>query len=168
MKKKNKIKDGINVRGFFRLRIGEPDISGKIVKCVGDTGWIENTVTNLGKDQYLAQSLAGMAGSKHITYAAIGSGTAPGAADTTLDGELVDASNCRCAVSPTTVNQSGTVQFAFTLNSNIITASKAAISNVGLFNTSAVTVGTLFAGNTFSSSALQTDQVINGSYQIQF
>lgn len=167
MKNKNKqaAYEEVPLRGFFRLKVVEKN--GEVSKVVGDSGWQKNQVTNLGKDQYLSQLLAAMAGSKQVTYAALGTGTAPGATDTTLAGELTDAAGCRCAVTPTTVNASGTVQFAFTLNSNVITAAKT-IQNVGLFNTSTTSVGTIFAGNTYTTSALATNQAVNGSYQIRF
>ena len=151
---------GVKARGFFRLQITEDN------KVVNDSGWKENTVVNLGFDQYLCQGLAGMAGSKTVSHAAIGTGTAPAATGTSLDGEIADASNMRAAVTPTTI-ASKTVQFAFTLNSNIITAAKT-IQNVGLFNTSTTTTGTIFAGNTYTTSALATNQIIQGSYQIRF
>lgn len=161
----NTIKEKITPAGFFRLQIVED--SDKGVKVVGDSGWVKNTVTNLGKDQYLAQLLAGMAGSKQVSHAALGTGTAPGATGTSLEGELTDASNLRCAVSPTTVNSSGTVQFAFTLASGIITAAKT-IQNVGLFNISTTAGGTIFAGNTYATSSLNTNQSVIGTYQIRF
>jgi hypothetical protein len=153
-------KSTVRARGFFRLKLVEDD------KVVGDSGWRENTVVNLGFDQYLCQTLAGMAGSKTVSHAAIGTGTAPGAAATSLDGEITDAAGCRCAVTPTTI-ASKTVQFAFTLNSNVITQAKT-IQNVGLFNTSTTNTGTIFAGNTYTTSAFATNQSINGSYQIRF
>lgn len=159
-------KDAISVKGFYRLQIVEADpITGK-PRIVGRTGWRKNQVVNLGFDQYLCQTLAGMAGSKTVSHAAIGTGTAPGAAATSLDGELTDAAGCRCAVTPTTI-ASKTVQFAFTLPSNTITANRT-IQNVGLFNTSTTSVGTLMAGNTYTTSQLQTNQAVNGSYQIRF
>ena len=152
--------DKANVKGFFRLQINE---DGKVV---GDTGWKQNQITNLGFDQYLCQGLAGMAGSKTVSYAMIGTGTVPGAAATSLDGELTDVAAMRCAVTPTTIN-SKTVQFAFTLNSNVVTAAKT-IQNVGLINhSSTATAGTIFAGGTYTTSALATNQAIHGSYQIR-
>lgn len=152
--------DGIKARGFYRLQISE---DGKVV---GDSGWKANQVVNLGFDQYLCQTLGGMAGSKTVSHAAIGTGTAPGATGTSLSGEITDAAGCRCAVTPTTI-ASKTVQFAFTLTSGVLTAQKT-IQNVGLFNTSTTSVGTIFAGNTYTTSALETNQVLNGSYQIRF
>jgi len=154
-------KDTVSARGFYRLKIRNADGS-----VAGDTGWRKNQIVNLGFEDYLCQTLAGMAGSKTISFAILGTGTAPGATDTTLNGEITDASNMRMAVTPTTI-ASKTVQFAFTLNSNIITAAKT-IQNVGLINTSTTNVGSIFAGQTYTTSALATNQVVNGSYQIRF
>lgn len=152
--------DSVKPRGFFRLQIND---AGKIV---GDTGWKENTVTNDGFDLYLVRSLGSISGSRYISHAALGTGTAPGATGTSLDGELTDVAGCRCAVTPTTV-ASKTLQCAFTLASSVITASKP-ISNVGLFYTSTTSAGSIFAGNTYTSSALATNQAVQGTYQIRF
>jgi len=164
MAKKSKSKganDSIKVRGFFRLKIMEDG------KCVGDTGWKENQVTNDGFDQYICRSIGGIAGSKQVTYGIIGTGTAPAATDTTLDGELTDVAAMRCAVTPSTI-QSKTVQFAFTLSSNVCTAAHT-IRNVALINhSSTATAATILCGNTFTTSNLATNQSINGSYQLRF
>lgn len=158
-------KDPVTVRGFFRLQITE-DVNGrKVVK--GDSGWKENQITNLGFQDYLAASLGAVAGSKQVAFALLGTGTAPGASDTSLNGEITDVAAARCAVTPTTI-ASKTVQFAFTLASNIYTAAKT-IQNVGLINhSSTATAGTIFAGNTYTTSALATNQSVNGTYQIRF
>ena len=55
-----------------------------------------------------------MSGSKYISYAMLGTGTAPATDATALDGEITDVATARCAVTPTTL-ASKTVQFAFTL-----------------------------------------------------
>ena len=154
-------KDSVRARGFFRLQVREQD--GRVS---GDTGWKENQITNVGFQDYLCQTLAGMAASNTVAYACLGTGTTPATNETALNGEIVDASNARCAVTPTTI-ASHTVQFAFTLASSVYTTSHA-ISNVGLVNSSATNAGSLFAGNTYSSSALATNQSVNASYQIRF
>ena len=163
MAKKKHIADKAGVRGFFRLNIVE-DKAGKPV-IVSDSGWLENTITNNGKNQ-IASAIGGVSGSSQITYAALGTGTAPAATDTSLNGEITDASNARMAVTPTTI-ATGTVQFAFTLNSGIYTAAKT-IQNVGLFQTSTTSAGTLYAGNTYATSQLQTNRSVNGTYQLRF
>jgi len=156
-KKKGIQSDGVKARGFFRLQIQESD--GRVA---GDTGWKENQVTNEGFQDYLCKTLSGMAGSKTISYAMLGTGTAPGATATALDGEITDVAGTRCAVTPTTI-ASKTVQFAFTLASSVYSAPKT-IQNVGLINhSSTATAGTIFAGNTYTTSALATNQSVNGS-----
>lgn len=159
-KKAKSLNDSLKVRGFFRLQINE---DGKVV---GDSGWKENQIVNDGFDQYICRSMAGIAGSKQVAYALIGTGTAPAATDTSLDGEITDIAAMRCAVSPTTI-QSKTVQFAFTLSSGQITAAKT-IKNVGLINhSSTAQANTILCGGTFTTSALATNQAINGSYQLR-
>lgn len=153
--------EGLKVKGIFRLSIDE---GGKIV---GDSGWRENQVVNLGFNQYLVQSLGSGLTGKTISHVALGTGTAPGAADTALLGEG-DVSK-RAAVTAATSSGSKTLRLTATFNStdSFVTATKN-ISNIGLFNTSAVTTGTLFAGNTYASSSVATNQNVNVTYDIIF
>jgi hypothetical protein len=151
--------EAIKLRGFFRLQIEE---DGKIV---GDSGWNENLVTNDGFNNFLAKLLGGLSGSSQVTHMALGTGGAPIATDTTLAGEQ----SVRAAVTATTSSSSKAVQFAATFSSAVsfVTATKS-ISNVGLFATSTAAGGTLFAGNTYASSSVATNQSVNASYQITF
>src|SRR5437764_2903182 len=81
----------IKVRGMFRVQLTKDEHGRTVV--VGDSGWNKNLVTNLGFDQFLCQTLAGMGGSKTVAYMALGTGGAPVAADTSLASELTDTSN---------------------------------------------------------------------------
>lgn len=155
-----KVKDGIRARGFFRIKIMEDG------RAVGDSGWKENQIVDNGFQQFLQYAIIASAGSKTATHAAIGTGTIPAAAATVLPGELEDAASCRCALTTGTTG-SKTVSFTFTLASGITTAART-INNVGLFNGSTTSAGTLFAGNTYATSAFATNQAINGTYQISF
>lgn len=155
--------ESIRVRGFFRVQITE-DHDGR-EKVIGDSGWRENQVVNLGFQDYLCQTLGGMAGSKTISHVALGTGGAPAAGDTSLAGEIMSSTQ-RKTVSPSTVASKTlqlTAQFA---SANSFLTASANLSNVGLFNTS--TGGTLFAGNTYTSSACATNQNVNVTYQIRF
>ena len=156
------MKNGIKLRGFFRLNITE---DGKVV---GDSGWKENTVTNLGVQDYLVDALLGNAGNKSVTHMALGTGTAPAAAGTALEGELTHAADARKAVS-TSIVDSKTGQFTAAFNSadSFITTT-VTIQNVGLFETSTTEGGTVFAGNTYTTSSLATNQNVNVTYQIRF
>src|SRR5678816_4274363 len=153
--------DPIKVRGFFRLNIIE-DIDGR-PRVVGDSGWVPNLITNEGFRSFLARTLGAIASSSQIGFAALGTGAAPIATDTSLANELTDAATMRMAVTAATSSTSKAVIFTFTLNSGITTGSHN-ISNVGLFAASVTNAGTCFAGNTYTSSALATNQAVNGTY----
>ena len=162
------------LKGFFRVNITE-DVNGK-QKIVGDSGWKENQVTNLGIQDYLVDAILGNAGNKAVTHCALGTGTAPGATATTLDGENFHRStngttNSR-ATATTSIVASKTAQFtAAFLSINSVVTAAVNISNVGLFETtltSLATAGTLFAGNNYTSSSLATNQNVNVTYQIRF
>lgn len=160
-KRMRPVSSGVKVRGSFRLKIVNPD--GVIA---ADSGWKDNQIVDGGFQQFLQFALIGSAGSKTATHAALGTGTVPGASATTLPGEITDAAGCRCALTTGTTG-SKTVSFTFTLASGITTAAKT-IQNVGLFNGSTTNAGTMFAGNTYATSALATNQAVNGTYQISF
>ena len=142
MKKTKSHSDGMSVRGFFRVQLTE---EGKGV--VGDSGWQENQVTDLGIRQYVVDWLTSGAG-KSVTHMALGTGGAPASNATSLSGEVTGSAGAgRQAVSSSIV-ASGTAQFtgAFASANSFVTAT-ANISNIGLFNTSTVGGGTIFAGN---------------------
>ncbi len=115
--------DKMKVRGFFRLQITE---DGKGV--VGDTGWKENQVTNLGIRQYIVGWLVSGTG-KSVTHMALGTGGAPASDATTLSGENFHKStnattNSRVGVT-TSIVASGTAQFTgqFASANSFVTAS---------------------------------------------
>ena len=155
--------EGLRMRGFYRLQITDPDGS-----IAGDSGWHENQIVNLGVNDYLCQLLGDMAGSHQITHAALGTGTAPGAAATGLDGEL-DQTSSRAAVTAATSSTSMKVQFTATFASvSSFVSDTMTLSNIGLFYLSDVTAGTLFAGNTYATSTCATNQAVNVTYDIDF
>ena len=160
MKKNSTTQDSVKVHGFFRVQITE----GPKKKVVGDSGWCKNQVVNLGFQDFLCKPLAGAANTS-ITHVALGTGGAPAAADTSLASEIMGSTQ-RKTVS-TSIISSKTVQFtaAFASSSSFLTAA-ANLSNVGLFNSSSG--GTLFAGNTYTSSSCNTNQNVNVTYQIRF
>ena len=166
-KKNNETRDGMKIKGMFRLQIED---NGNIV---GDSGWRENQITNLGFNNMVNQLGTSLTGSK-ISHAALGTGGAPAAADTTQAGEVStngSGSVVRAALTAATSSTSKTLRNTATFSSanSFITAS-ANISNIGLWQTSGPTTasGTLMAGNTFTSSALATNQNVNVSYDLIF
>lgn len=158
------LQEGFKLRGCYRIHIVDPD--GTIQ---GDSGWHENQVVNLGVNDYLAQLIGNMAGSKQITHAALGTGTAPGAAATSLDGEIDHATNSRAAVTAATSSTSMKARFTATFeSSDNFLSETVTLNNIGLFHQSNVTAGTLFAGNTYNTSSCATNQNVNVTYDIDF
>lgn len=160
--------ENTKVRGMFRVHLEE---DGKIV---GDSGWHENQITNLGFNNFIVSSLGSISGSAFIGYAALGTGGAPAASATTLSGEVStngSGSVVRAAITAATSSTSKSlVNTATFSSSNSFITAAAAISNIGLFNISGPTTasGTLFAGNTYTSSSLATNQNVNITYTINF
>jgi hypothetical protein len=153
------MKKDLSVRGFFKLNIVNPD------GTVNKGNWTENQIVNTGYQDFLMYLLAGSAGSLRPSHAALGTGTVPGSAATALPGELTEASG-RMALT-TGTSGSKTVNYTFTLASGVIGAAST-IQNVGLFSGSTQAGGTMFAGNTYATSALATNQAVNGTYAIVF
>jgi len=155
------IREPVKIEGFSRVQIEE---NGKIV---GDSGWVgPNQITNLGYLNYLVNLLGAGAGSKYVSYVALGTGTAPNATHTTLDGEIMDSTQRKSVTFAS--NGSTTAEFTATFASsdNFLTAA-ANLSNIGLF-AATTTNDTLFAGNTYTSSSCDTNQNVNVTYQIRF
>ncbi|MFC1709489.1 hypothetical protein ACFL2J_05515 [Candidatus Omnitrophota bacterium] len=148
--------DKLTVKGFMRVQLADA-ISGRIV---GDSGWRKNTVVNLGFQDYIVGAIGAIAGSKQVSYMAIGTGAAPAAGDTSLAGETgarVTTSNS--AVSSKTLQS--TAQFAGSDMGGTCT-----IQNVALVNTSAA--GTILCGTTYATSQWASNQNVNATYQLRF
>lgn len=155
----SEVQDGVRVRGMFRVHLKD----GDGVELLGDSGWQENLVVNLGFNQYLVSSLGSIAGSKYITHAALGSGGAPTAAQTALAGEV----EVRTTVTAATSSASKTLRLTATFgSSDSFVTNTQNISNIGLFNTSSG--GTIFSGNTYASSSCATNQQVEATYDIIF
>jgi hypothetical protein len=163
----NETRETTKLRGMFRLQLEE---DGRIV---GDSGWHENQITNLGFLNIVNQLGTSLTGSK-ISHAALGTGGAPAASDTTLSGEVStngSGSVVRAALTAATSSTSKTLRNTATFSSaNSFVTASANISNIGLWQTSGPTTasGTLMAGNTYSSSACATNQNVNVTYDLIF
>lgn len=150
------VKERTHVKGFMRVQVTDRE-TGKVV---GDSGWHENTVVNLGFQDYIVGTIGALGGSKQVTHLAIGTGGAPAAGDTAITGETgarVTASNS--VISSKTLQATG--QFSGTDMGSTVT-----IQNVALVNTS--TGGTILAGTTYATSQWASNQNVNATYQLRF
>ena len=152
-------KDFITLQGFTRVKIGETK-DGKLV-IVGDSGWRgPNEIVNEGFQDYICKSIGSLSGSKFITHAGIGTGTAPNATHNTLQGET----GTREAVSNSVI-ASKTLQATAAWASGVHPGD-CTLQNVGLFNTSSG--GSLLCGNTFATSSWGSNQAVSMTYQLRF
>jgi len=147
----------IAIKGFFRVQIQDRE-SGKIV---GDTGYMENQITNYGMLNCLVgtPALAVGASSVQISGAMLGSGQATVVAtDVALDSSL--GTDWYSTVGAT-VNGSTQAQFTQTFSNDTAVT----IGAIGLF---AATDGSLIAGKSYGSSALATTQSVNMTYNLNY
>jgi hypothetical protein len=166
---KSTTQDSMKIHGMFRVHIEE---DGKIV---GDSGWHENQITTYGFNNFIVSSLGSIAGSAYIGWAALGTGTAPATNAQYLPGENYtngSSSVVRASVAAATSSTSKALALTATFNStnSFVTSTGANISNIGLYNISGPTTaaGSLFAGNTYTSSALASNQNVNITYSVSF
>lgn len=150
-------KQDVMVRGFARIQLIEED--GFAV--AGDSGWIENQITNLGFLNIVNQLGTSLSGSKH-SHLALGSGTIPASNATTLDGEVVKRAALTAASSGSTALQM-TATFA---SADGFVTNTQNISNIGVFATSSG--GTLLSGTTYASSSCAVNQSVNTTYTWTF
>lgn len=159
--------EGVRIHGFSRVMIKEDD------KVVGDTGFMgPNLITNLGFTYYLCRLIAASAGSLQIAYVALGTGGLPATDAITLPGEISGSTQRRTVAlaytSRANSTSAETIQFAGSFYSSVaFLAGASNISNIGLYN-GTTTTNTLFAGNTYASSACNTNQDVYVTYQIRF
>jgi len=151
-----KAQDTLKVKGFVRTQVVDAD-SGKIV---GDSGWVKNTVVNLGFQDYIVKTIGALSGSKTVSHMAIGTGTAPGVTDTSLQGETSNrVTSSNSVVSSKTLQ--ATCQFAGSDMGGTCT-----IQNIALVNSSAS--GSILCGTTYATSQWASNQNVNATYQLRF
>lgn len=144
--RKNKSVTEIKVKGFVRTQIVDA-LTGEVL---GDSGFVQNTVVNTGFQDYVIGSIGAIAGSKQVSYMLLGTGTAPGAADTSLQGETGGRVTTQNSVISSKTLQC-TAQFAGSSMGGTCT-----IQNVALANTSSG--GSILCGTTFATSQWASNQ----------
>lgn len=153
--RKNKNVSRASIRGFIRGQL----IDGKTKKIVGDSGWVENKLTNDGL-QNLAKLLGGIAGSYIVGYAVLGTQTAAfDMSQTALIGTTNSFASLDISTSGSTLIC--TASFA---SSNL--GASCEVGAAALHKTNALS--SLEAGQTFATSQWNTNQDFNLTYQIQF
>ena len=152
-------KEALTLRGFYRLKLGE-EKNGKI-QIVGDSGWHENQVTNLGFQNYVCALIGNLAGSKQVGAVVIGTGGAPATGDTALAGETKRQSCGNATVASKTMRATAAIA------SGDHPGGTPNISNIALIETTA-SGGTIMCGNTYASSTWNSNQGLSATYELRF
>lgn len=145
---------GLKIKGFFRVQI----VDKKTRKVVGDSGLLENQITNYGMANCFLACPAKLSGSLQIDGARLGSGTNPASTAVVLDG----SHTAYYSTLGTGLNGSTQVQFTQSYDG---TLGAVTIANVGLYATN---TGSLIAGKTYGSSAVATTQDVNLTYYLNY
>jgi len=152
---------GIKIEGFMRLQIRDYDKKGIPSIIAGDSGWQgPNQVTNIGFLNYINYVMGTSSGSLVVSYAAVGTGTAPASSAGSLPGETM-------ARKPTTYSAPSSTQIqwiASWASSDNTSGGNIAVANAGLYHHSSTL--SLMCGKVFTSSTWGTNQALNLTYQL--
>lgn len=149
------------VLGRFRVKLGEKRNGRTVV--VGDSGWIDNTITNEGRDKYIAAKIGDVSGSKTPTHLQLATqSTAVDATQTSLVGET----RVRKSLLASTL-ATGTLRMTASWSS-ADNGAACTIGSIGVYNTSTAGVGTLGSGQTFTTSQWNSNQDLSATYEWRF
>lgn len=159
----------LELHGFSRVQLRK---NGEVV---GDSGWVgPNMISNGGIQQFMLNLIGKTTGSLQVGAIAVGSGGTVASNDTNIGGEYGGTAkrhgpgNGGFAVATSqraASNGTATLQFSASWASGE-NSGASNISNIGLFDITTAQ-GSLFAGNTFTSSAWNTNQDLYASYQVR-
>lgn len=152
----------------FRIQIGERidrfgnlNPRGRGRRIVGDSGWVENTLTNDGRNSYLAAKVGSVTGSKTPTHLQLATqSTAVDATQTSLVGET----RIRKTLLASTL-ATGTLRMTASWSSTDNVAA-ITIGSIGVYNTD--TAGTLGSGQTYTTSQWNSNQDLSATYEWRF
>lgn len=153
-------KSSITLRGFYRVKLGE-DKNGK-TEVIGDSGWNENAVMDLGFQDYICALMGSVAGQKVLDQMAVGTGGTPNVTDTALPGHMMRQTAGFATVA------SKTLRATLAIASSDHPGTSSNISNIALLNSATGTTGSIMCGNTFASSQWATNQGLSATYELQF
>ena len=157
------VSEGIKIKGCFRIRIGEDGPDG-IPKIVGDSGWMDNMIVNLGVQDYILDWLCeGTDGSgKRVDTIMIGTGGSVASDATQIAGSTAHSQ----IAAGTSIVASRTFQITNDWTSGEHPGGTPNVSNAALLDGTGAQ--TIFCGNTFASSTWNSNQGLSITYQVQF
>ena len=151
------MKQSVGLRGFLRVHLGKDDEDGNPV-IVGDSGWVENQITDLGWEKFIMSTLGGVAGSLQVGGCVLGTGGIPASDATVCPGETRRHS----AIG---VDTSGSFTVQFT--TNFVSGTAGGDIDVCCLINATTSDGTIMCGTSFDSSTWASDQAVSVTYELQ-
>jgi len=144
----------ISVRGFIRAQLHDA-ATGAVV---GDSGWVENLITDTGFAHYICGCVGGVANSSQVNYICVAAQTAaPASGDDSLGTEQTRKAGSKSFVA------NGTLRSTASWATN---EANTTLGTIALYATD--TGGSMACATTFSSSAKTTDQTLSATYDLRF
>jgi hypothetical protein len=154
-RKRGPVHSAIHVRGFARIQAGERSPDGRL-RIVGDSGWIRNTITNTGRDLYIAATVGAVSGSRQVSHLVLA--TQSTAVDVTATA-LVGETRARKQLTSTYLS-TGTLRMTASWSSTD-NAAAITIGSIGIYNH--LTTGTLGSGQSFTTLTQRVSAVMCGA-----
>ena len=159
-KRRGGVHSVVHIRGFARIQMGERDARGHL-RIVGDSGWTKNTITNEGRNAYIAAQVGNVSGSKLVSHLQLATqSTAVDATSTALVGET----RVRKALTASTL-ATGTLRMTASWSSTD-NAAAITIGSIAVYNTSSL--GTMGSGQSFNTSQWASNQDLSATYEWRF
>jgi hypothetical protein len=155
MKSKKKPIESVAVKGFTRLTI----TNKKDGKIVGDTGYMQNQITNYGLESCIVALPLKCANSVQCSGILLGSGTGVASNGTNL---TASASDYWASFAQSTVISSLTARATCSFDGTLAATT---LQEIGI---KAVSTDTVIAARSFNSSAITTDQDVNCTYELRY
>ncbi len=153
------VDDHVGVRGFLRVQL----VNKKTRKIEGDSGYRRNTITTHGINDCVAGSVIAQANSVQISSALLATqSTAVDVSQVSLVGTCIPL----ITVFPSTEG-GGTARVTCSFDGANLTANTLTIGSMGLHFTNTASQS-LLAGQTFTTSQMNSDQDANCTYEIRF
>jgi hypothetical protein len=151
------MKQPFGLRGFLRVKLGEDDENGNPV-VVGDSGWVENQITNLGWEKFILSSIGSVTDSLYVKRCVLGVGGIPASNATACPSETRRSTNIGVATSG-----SFTLQFT----TNFVSGTAGGDIDVCCLVNDTASDGTIMCGTSFTSSAWASNQAVSVTYELQ-
>lgn len=155
------MKNGISVKGFFRVQI----VDKKTGKIKGESPWMENLITNYGRENCIAAPPFGISGSVQATSMVLASAS-QATSDLSAASSMYEAYTDQYSSFVTAAIITGAVTNTARITQSFSSNATMSLEAIGMVR---ATTGTnLICANSFTASTMSTDQTLNATYELRY